>query len=384
MPANQDDFFGEGLADTAQAPAEVVGPDGLTDKERAALLLRQNQTNNIDKKAYQQFGSVETPADILGTTKDGSGNTVQIVRGTQAGNDAYNRQLGTVTSQGFADGVQQLGFTPPYNADSLGSGPNGATVDASLNQAGQLADNVLATQPTVSPQNQVNTANRDALTPVIDPNLATSPETDRALALSEDLINRIVNAPSQTGILGDQVLSNQLAVARSARGGAGATQDALNTAQAMAPQLQQQAAQASIQEQVARAGAAGQAASIYAGVATNDANRAATIAQANQTAGLSVLNNLTTLTGQELQFDAAKMGAVGQLARDFFNNAQVFAQMDNVRQIAQWQDMTARYGIDHNFKAAIEKISADEGIGPLDAFKMALGAVSALPALAAL
>lgn len=382
--ANQADFFGEGTALPAQAPAEVVGPDGLTDRQRAAMLLRQNQTNNIAKKAYQGFGPVETPADILGTTKDGSGNTVQITRGTPQAATAYNAKLGTVSDLGFAGGVQQLGFTPPYNADALGSGPGAPVVDQSLDQAGKLADNVLATQPTVSPQNQVNTANRDALTPVVDPNLATSPETDRALAMSQDLVDRITNAPLQTSILGDQSLTNQLAVARSARGGAGAQQDALNNAQAMAPQLQQQAAQQSIQEQVQRAGAAGQAASIYAGVATNDANRAATIAQANQTAGLSVLNNLTTLTGQELQFDAAKMGAVGQLARDYFNNAQVFANMNNVAQIAQWQDLTQRYGIDHNFKAAIEKISADEGIGPLDAFKMALGAVSALPGLAAL
>lgn len=385
MPyANQTDFFGEGLADPAQAPDEVVGPDGLTDSQRSRLRLRQNQTNSVDKTGYQAFGPVETSADVLGTTKDGSGNPVQIVRGTPQAAAEYNSKLGTVTDLGFAGGAQQLGFTPPYNADALGTGPGSAMVDRSIQKADMLADTVLGTQPTVNPEHQVNVANRDALTPVIDPNLATSPETDRALAMSQDLVDRVMNAPSQTALLGDQSLSNQLAIARSARGGPGAVQDALGAAQQQAPQLQQQAAQASIQEQVARAGAAGQAASIYAGVATNDANRATTIAQANQTAGLSVLNNLTTLTGQDLQFDAAKMGAIGQLARDYFNNAQVFANMNNVAQIAQWQDLTARYGIDRNFKVAIEKISADEGIGPLDAFKMALGAAGALPGLAAL
>lgn len=384
MPANTDDFFGEGTAAAPAAPDEEIGPDGLTKTQRAALLLRQNQTNNVAGAAYKKFGSVETPADILGTTKDGSGNTVQIIRGTPQGDAAYNAKLGTVTDLGFAGGVKQLGFSPNYGADTLGAAGSAPIVDRSLQKGDQLADTVLGTQPTVSPQNQVNVANRDALTPVVDPNLATSPETDRALALSEDLVNRITNAPLQTQALGDQALSSQLAIARSARGGAGAVQDALGAAQQQAPQLQAQTAQQSIQEQVARAGAAGQAASIYAGVATNDANRAATIATANQTAAMGVLQNLTTLTGQDLQFDAAKMGAIGQLARDYFNNAQVFSNMDNVKQIAQWQDLTQRYGIDHNFKAAIEKISADEGIGPLDAFKMALGAASALPGLAAL
>jgi hypothetical protein len=355
--ANQADFFGEGSAGPVQAPSDPndlpnpANPDGMSNNE----LRRRQMALQRDTGLNHQQGPVNTapatpaagggPAPssfyqpafqarssgIGSTTRDGSGNVVTVRGDNYLGeSDQIAAKMGTVQDLGRAGGVQQLGFTPNYSADALG-GAQPQVVDSSLHSAGQLADNVLGTQPTVNPQNQVNAANRDALTPVVDPNLATSPETDRALAMSQDLVNRITNAPLQTAILGDQSLSNQLAAARSARGGAGAQQDALNNAQAMAPQLQQAAAQQSIQEQVTRAGAAGQAASIYAGVATNDANRATTIATANQTAGLSVLNNLTTLTGQDLQFDAAKMGAVGQLARDYFNNAQVFANMDNVK-----------------------------------------------------
>jgi hypothetical protein len=106
------------------------------------------------------------------------------------------------------------------------------------------------------------------------------------------------------------------------------------------------------------------------------------IAEANQGAALQVMNNLTTLTGFDYQFDQAKMNAIGQLTRDYFNNAQQFAQMDAQMQIAQWNDMTARYGIDQSFKAAMEQVAAQENIGPLDAFKMVLGGATAIGGLA--
>jgi len=381
--ANQADFFGEGTAAPAPAPDEVVGPDGLTDKERAALLLRQNQTNNIDKKAYQSFGPTETPSDILGTRKDSNGNTINIVRGTQAGNAAYNAQLGTVQDLGTAGGVQQLGFQPGYG------GAGGAPSDALATQAAgalqtgaQLSNAAVTAEPTPDPAHAVTAENRDALTPFVDPMLASDKYTDAALAMSKDLVDRVLGAPSGVQLAGDQALSNQLAVARSARGGAGAVQDALNNAQAQAPQLMAQTQQAAIQEQTARAGAAGQAASIFAGVAGGIADREVRIKEANQNAGLHVMDNLTTLTGQDLQFDANQINQIGLMARDFNAMGTAFANMSLQQQLAQWEDMTKRYGIDRNFKAQIESISASKSIGPLDALKMALGATAAIGGLA--
>lgn len=382
--ANQADFFGEGVNQMPAAPDEVVGPDGLTDTQRAALRLRQNQVSSIDGPALQKaFGSIPTVNDIVGTTTDSNGNQINIVRGSPQGDAAYNAQLGYVSDP---TGTGNLQFSPPgtdtgATASSLGSNP---VVSQSQQQGNNLANNVLGTQPTTNPATDPTKANMAALTPVIDPNLATSPETDRALAQSQDLINRILNQPLQTKILGDQALASQLALARSGRGGPGAVQSALDQAQVQAPQLQQQATQQSIQEQIQRAGAAGQAASIYAGVATNDANRAVNIATANQNAGVQVLNNLTTLTGQQLNFDANKMQAIGQLARDYFANSQAFAQMDVQTQIAQWDDLTKRYGIDVNAKTAIEAVAAQKKIGPLDALKVVLGIGSSAAGLAAL
>lgn len=415
MPANTDDFFGEGTATPAQAPAAPQDPDDLPNPANPGGIsnneLRRRQTALSTSGAFtsgiNQHGSaVNQPvsADVALATsrapidasaaaarapgtagapgiRDGSGNPTMIVSSTPAQDAAYNAKLGTVTSQGFAGGVQQLGFTPPYGASGSPSDALGSQSQTALDTGSNLAERVLGAQPTVAPEHQVTPGNRDALTPFVDPMLSSDKYTDAALAMSKDLVDRVLNTPLQTKIAGDQALSNQLALARSGRGGAGAVQDALNGAQAQAPQLLQQTQQAGIQEQVQRAGAAGQAAGIFAGVAGGVADREVRIKQANQGAGLHVLDNLTTLTGQDLQFDENQTNQIGLLARDFNAMGTAFANMDVQTQLAQWQDLTQRYGIDHNFKAQIESIAASKSIGPLDALKLALGGVSAVGGL---
>jgi hypothetical protein len=364
------DFFGnqigidpmDGSAMGVQAPKRTIAE--IQEEERRRI--EANLARGLDANGNQ------LPA--YGTPQS-QGGTAQGYQVQQEGIGTVNTTRGGVKNTSPTSAVQgDYDRVSGQFAPGAGGGLGGDITENGLIAGEGLAEEVLGTQPGVDPNHQVNTSNRDRLTPVIDPNLASSAETERALALSEDLVNRITGAPLQSEILADQMLSNQALMARSARGGAGAVQDAQNQAQAQAPEMLRTAAQMQTQEQVARAGAAGQAASIYAGVATNDANRAERIAQSNQSAGLSVLNNLTTLTGFDYQFDTAKMAAVGQLARDFFNNAAQFAQMDVQLQIAEWNNITNRYGIDKTFKAAMEKIAADEGIGPMDAFKMVLGA----------
>lgn len=383
------DFFGDGGGGFTIDPyANVRAPEETLEQKRererqriAANLARGLDANGNPLPAYGTPISQGGTAQGYQVTQEGIGTT-NLTRSAQTDRPVRNAPVSSV-QQGDYDPVSGR-FTPGLVIQGGGAGGAGGDVTQDALMSGNaLAEEVLGSRPTVDPNNAVTTNNRDRLTPVIDPNLATSAETERALALSEDLINRITGAPLQSELLGDQALSNQLQIARSARGGAGAQQDALNQAQAQAPELLRQQSQQMTQEQVARAGAAGQAASIYAGVATNDANRAERIAAANQNAGLQVLNNLTTLTGFDYQFDAQKMNAVGQLARDFFNNAAQFAQMDVQLQIAQWNNMTTRYGIDATLKAAMEKIAADEGIGPLDAFKLVLGAASGAASLGA-
>lgn len=408
------DFFGEG-ADLSANPLGQATPMSPAEQDEAERRKRQRllDASSAMTSGFNQNGSstnspvdaalatatARAPIDARGGatpqyTTDGSGNRLQIVQGMPGENAAYNSSLGTVSNGVVAGGTptygsagtQTLSFTPPPAPAVPGAGAIDlpGQVDKALQTGDQYAQQAANYQPTVNPDHAVTPENQQKLTPVVDPALANNPDTRRALDMAQSLVDRILGTPLQTPGLADQNLSSQLAIARGARGGAGAVQDALGQARDQAPQLQAQAAQQSIQEQQARAASAGQAASIFAGVANQGADRAVQIATANQGAGLHVLDNLTTLTGQDLQFDQAKMATIGQLARDYFANAQAFAQMDTQKQIAQWNNAVTAYGIDKSFDAAIKKMAADKSIGPMDAFKMVLGVAGALPGLAAL
>lgn len=384
--ATSADFFGEGTAVAAQAPAMTL--EQLAEQERMRR-LREEQARlaNIPYGTpASQGGSAQgyqvTTQRYMGpkTTTFATSDDPAAIAAAQAKNNAR-----TAAGGSNADAVLSSvrGDFGPNGQWMTGVGGNRSLVSQdALGKGNALAETVLGSQPSPDPNHAVSVANRDKLTPFIDPAMTSDKYTDAALAMSKDLVDRVLNAPLQTKIAGDQALSNQLAVARSARGGAGAQQDALNQAQAMAPQLQAQTEQAAIQEQVQRAGAAGQAAGIFAGVAGGVADREVRIKEANQAAGLHVLDNLTTLTGQDLQFDAAQIAQIGLLARDFNAMGTAFAQMDAQMQMAQWDDMTKRYGIDKNFDAQVKAIAAGENIGPLDALKMVLGGAAAVGGLA--
>lgn len=386
MPANTFDFLGEGTNAGVTKPYDPndepnpMNPGGVSNNELARI--KRGNTGSVTEQRQFENANIAKPP-VLQQYQQRAGQTVQVIPGNTDPQSPYQQSLGTVTPQGFKNGAQQLGFTPGGGADTaLGSGSVGDYYGNDLQSGDKLVDNVLATQPAVKPENAVTPENRDRLTPVIDPGLAQNDETDRALAMSQDLVDRVLNTPLQSTMLADQALSNQLALGRTARGGAGAQQEGIDAAQRAAPGLLQQGTQAALQEQVARAGAAGQAASIYAGVASGGADRAVRIGEANSRAGLSVLNNLTQLTGLDYQFDTAKMQSIGQLARDYFSNAQAFRNMDTQLQIAEWNNATQKYGIDKTFEAAVNKIAADENVGPLDAFKMVLGIGEAIGGLA--
>lgn len=268
----------------------------------------------------------------------------------------------------------QLGDTVKGYSDVLRSRLGGFEADAGQRGADALSQFYGIEKPV---DNSVQQAVDFMRGNQVDPGLASSDEIDRAFGLSEGLIDSIMNTPSQTKAIGDQVLSNQLALGRSSPGGIGNVQAGVKAAMGAAPQLQQQAQQASIQEQVQRAQAATGAAQIYAGVAQGTADRAVRIGEANQNAANNVLQTMTSKYGQELNFTTEQRGQIGQLARDFYANQAQFAQMDVQQQIAAWDAIVKTYGIDATLKAAMEQIAAQENIGPLDAFKLVLGAVDA-------
>jgi hypothetical protein len=400
------DFFGESGVDPF-GTGNVAAPQKTAEQIRAeeeqriyANYVRGLDANGNPLPAYgtprsqggTATGYAVTPAKLgARDSKPINGHpTVQLNRVTGLpgeGAEGFSAAYKYTTTPG-GNGTKVTGSIgrQPYAMQAPGGAPGAgglSQVQGDQAVANGLADQVLGSQPTVDPANQVNQANIDRLTPVVDPNLGRNAEIDRAFAMSSDLVDRILNAPSQTDQIADRSLSQMLAIGRSSPGGIGAVQAGVKGAMGAAPQIQAQAGQQAIQEQQARASAATGAAQIYAGVAAGTADRDVRIAEANQGAALSVINNLTTLTGMDYQFDTAKMGAIGQLTRDFFNNSQQFAQMDVQMQIAQWNNMTSRYGIDQNFKAAMEGIAASENIGPLDALKLVLGGAAAAGGLGA-
>lgn len=375
--AQQYDFFAGGDAGDAgiKTPAGWDDPAAVAERERQRIAANRARGLDPNGNPLPAFG---TPAS-QGGTATGYQVTSQNVGGYNATQGRRNTMPTIGVQQG--DFNHQGEFQAGLNPDQLLGSGGGGRMD--LNVADSLAGQVTGASPTVAPQNRVTQENINALTPVIDPMLERNAEVDRAFAMSEDLVNRVLNAPSQTGLLADQMLSNMLAVGRSAPGGIGAAQGGVKAALGAAPQVQRDAQQASIQEQQARASAATGAAQIYAGVAGTTADRAVRIQEANQRAATAVIGNLTQLTGYDYSFDTAKMGAIGQLARDYFNNAQQFASLDLQKQMAQWDDMTKRYGIDKSFEAAVQQIAAQKNIGPLDAFKLVLGGITGIGGLVA-
>jgi len=382
--ANQADFFGTG--------ADLSGGTGVQRPARTPEQIAEEERKRIYANYVRGLDANGAPLPAYGTPKSagGTANGFQVQSGTGVSSTRFRPGAGGVQMPGTnaspSNGPAVQGDFNHNGAFQPGLTPAGAAGSAVADDqavARGLADEVLGSQPTVDPNNKLTQANIDRLTPVVDPSLGRNAEIDRAFAMSEDLVNRIMGAPSQTAAIADRSLSQQLAIGRSSPGGIGAVQAGVKGALGAAPQLQAQANQASIQEQQARAGAATGAAQIYAGVAAGTADRDVRIAEANQGAAVSVIQNLTALTGMDYQFDTAKMQSVGQLTRDFFQNAQAFAGMDVQKQIAQWNDMTARYGIDQNFKAAMEGIAASENIGPLDAMKLVLGGAAAAGGFAA-
>jgi hypothetical protein len=265
----------------------------------------------------------------------------------------------------------------------VSSGRLGNTLGAMGDAAGAKGNVALeefygVTKPT---DNTASAAQYFADENAIDPSTARNPEVDRAFQMSSDLVDRILNAPSQAKLVGDQALSQQLALGRSSPGGIGNVQAGVKSAMGAAPQLQAQTQQAVLQEQQTRAAAATGAANIYAGVAQGTADRETRIAESNQNAANNVLTTMTQKYGMDLNFSTEQRAQLGQLSRDFFNNQAQFAQMDVQQQIAAWDNITKIYGIDATLKAAMEQIAAQENIGPLDAFKLVLGGIDAVGSL---
>lgn len=198
-----------------------------------------------------------------------------------------------------------------------------------------------------------------------------------ALGMSRDVLDRLLNGPSVAEKVGARSLENQLAIARSARGGPGAVQDALNQAQQQAPQLQAQAAQQAISEENARLSTAGNVASNFAQAALGARGQDVQIASANTQAATAMVGEIARLTGTQLTLDQQNEQFLGQMARDWAQLDFDFSKMDMEAQEAYFDRQVQIYGIDKQVAAQMKAIAAQEGIGPADWFNGAVGILGA-------
>lgn len=202
---------------------------------------------------------------------------------------------------------------------------------------------------------------------------------EAATADARALLNEMLNGPNTAARIGSQTLRSQLALARSAAGGPGAVAGAFRNAQNAAPELQAQATQAATAETLARQAAAGNITGQLQTSATNQqANETARInaasgaasgfaqgalgargqdigiAQSNQSAASNLLNNVSQLTGTQLELDQKNQELIGQMVRDAAAMDYNWGQLDANRQEAEFDRWVKVYGIDQAAAAQIK------------------------------
>lgn len=212
-----------------------------------------------------------------------------------------------------------------------------------------------------------------ALQPVDQTNL------NQATADARALLDQMLNGPNTAERIGSQTLRSQLALARSAAGGPGAVAGAFRNAQMAAPELQAQATEAATRETLARQQAAGQITGQLQTTATNQqandtarinaASNAASgfaqgalgsrgqdieIAKSNQSAASNLLNNVSQLTGTQLELDQKNQELIGQMVRDAAAMDYNWGQLDANRQEAEFDRWVKVYGIDQAAAAQIK------------------------------
>lgn len=364
-----------GVPQKSKTPAAAAPPPAFTTFVPGSAA--EQPRNPAEEIAYQRM-LASRPAAVVGGVA-GTGAGIGVL-GAQADANTQARLAGReeTTRLGAEDYLADLN-KPRKTAqeaaksarDAIGPAP---TIDMGLADrgVGKLDESIAANQS------------------VLEQALA-GPDLTGARAV----LDQLLNGPSTAERLGQQTLKTQLALARSAAGGPGAVSDALMNAQAQAPELQAQATQQAVTEMDQRRAAAGDIATSIGNIqntATSTAGQVAGqitnaelgkrqqdigIAQANQGAAVTVLQEVARLTGTELELDQRNQELIGQMARDMAAQSFNWASLGVQAQQAYFAQMIQMYGIDKNFEAQIEAIAANKSIGPLDVFNGIVGVVGA-------
>jgi hypothetical protein len=201
--------------------------------------------------------------------------------------------------------------------------------------------------------------------------------------MSREVIDRLLNGPSTSERLGGQVLRSQLALARSARGGPGAVQQALSQAQQQAPEMQAMATEQARQEELSKLTAAGNVASNFAQAALGARGQDVNIAGKNVDSGLAVKDMVARLTGTQLELDQRNTEMIGQMARDLAALQFDWASLTAQQASAALDRYLQIYGIDANYRVQIKALEAAGKITSKDILNGIIGVVGSGAAVGA-
>lgn len=377
------------------APAQPLAPGTVSDGKGGFTITDQaaysawhaqdtarQKADTSDPARVNELGTADLQADIARRSQSAEQGFASSISGMDLGGQFAPRGTTPSTAQVFNQtaaanpGAGSGGFSAPL-------APARAVSAAGPAPAASLFGSGLSNTPGQAPSKVEQAASQagDAIGPAprVDMGLADRRlgEYQEALGMSREVIDRLLNGPNTANAIGARMLENQLAMARSARGGPGAVQQAFSAAQQQAPQLQAQAAQQAQQEELSKLTAAGNVASNFAQAALGARGQDVGIAGKNVDAGLQTKDMITRLTGVQLELDQRNTELIGQMARDLaalqFDWASLTAQqaqaaLDRYLQI---------YQIDQNVRAQLAAVAAQGKITPNDIFNGIVGIVGA-------
>lgn len=182
------------------------------------------------------------------------------------------------------------------------------------------------------------------------------------LDMQRDLINRMLDFDPDTFAKQQRqgALSSLLTAASGARGGYGAQQAAIQTAQGQAPRLFGEASRQASQLESERLNAAGQVAAGFGKTATDTRSLDEQRSQFEASLGKSIVDGIAGVTGQKWALDEASTAGLGQLAVEYARLKSAGLDREAQLLMANADQMTRRYGIDKGFAAKMAEIAANE------------------------
>lgn len=350
---------GAGFVDPNPPPLVGGGGAGGGSGRGAALTGQTNQGTMDLRDKIQTDGSLAADGIALAAANAGDMNPLT------------NRGL---TSTAAEQARTALGPAPTIDQNLADR--NSGRVSQAVQQAGKVVDQALA------PVGQKN--------------------VNSAMSAARNVLDQALNGPDTTARIGAQTLRNQLALARSASGGAGGVQEAMRNAQFAAPELLAQASDAGIREQQAklgiasqqtgqlaqtalgqqqnttqRLGVAAQAAGTSAQAAQGQRGQDIEIAKANLDAGTNLANQISQLTGQQLQLNQQNQELLGNMAKDLAKTQFDYSQLDAQTQDAEFERWIKAYGIDVAAAAQIRAAAQANEKGVMDYLMPIIGGLGA-------